>query len=67
MPIKQLKGFERVSIARGKRQTVNITIPTSQLRYWDEKTGTFVTPRGTYQIMVGSSSSNIHLQSTITL
>lgn len=67
MPIKQLKGFERVNIARGKKQTINITIPTSELRYWDDKTGGFVTPHGTYQIMVGSSSSRIHLQSNITL
>ena len=67
MPIKQLRGFERVTIARGKKQTVNITIPRDELRYWDEHAGRFVTPSGTYDIMVGSSSERIHLQTTITL
>ena len=67
MPIKQLRGYQRVTLAHGKRQTVNITIPRSELRYWDDKAGGFVTPTGTYRIMVGSSSQNIHLQSSITL
>ncbi|MBO5539874.1 MAG: glycoside hydrolase family 3 C-terminal domain-containing protein [Muribaculaceae bacterium] len=67
MPIKQLRGFERVTIACGKKQTVNITIPRDELRYWDEQAGRFVTPSGTYHIMVGSSSERIHLQTTITL
>ena len=67
MPIRQLRGFERVSIARGARRTVNISIPRSELRYWDESSGRFVTPAGDYQIMVGSSSERIHLQTTINL
>lgn len=56
-----------MTIARGKKQTVNITIPRDELRYWDEHAGRFVTPSGTYDIMVGSSSERIHLQTTITL
>jgi beta-glucosidase len=67
MPIKQLRGFERVTLGKGKKQTVNITIPKRELRYWDEERDGFVTPSGTYTIMVGSSSQRIHLQSTITL
>ena len=67
MPIRQLRGFERVSIACGAKWTVNISIPRSELRYWDESSGRFVTPAGDYQIMVGSSSERIHLQTTINL
>ena len=67
MPIKQLRGFERVTLGKGKKQTVNISIPKRELRYWDEERDGFVTPSGTYTIMVGSSSQRIHLQSTITL
>ncbi len=67
MPIKQLRGFERVSLGKGKKQTVNISIPKRELRYWNEERDGFVTPSGTYTIMVGSSSQRIHLQSTITL
>lgn len=67
MPIKQLRGFERVTLGKGKKQTVNISIPKRELRYWNEERDGFVTPSGTYTIMVGSSSQRIHLQSTITL
>jgi len=67
MPIKQLKGFERVNIARGQKKAVNITIPKKELRYWDEQKRAFVTPSGQYTIMVGSSSERIHLQSHINL
>ncbi len=67
MPIKQLKGFERVSIGKGKRHTVNVTIPRSELRYWDTERDAFVTPSGTYTIMVGSSSQQIRLQTEIAI
>ena len=67
MPIKQLKGFERVHIARGQKQAMSISIPTSELRYWDEQKHAFVTPHGNYTIMVGSSSQRIHLQTNVTL
>lgn len=65
MPIKQLKGFERVNIARGKSKNVHITIPKKELRYWDENKHSFVTPAGKYTIMVGSSSQRIHLSTDI--
>ncbi len=67
MPIKQLRGFERVHIARGKKQAVRVVIPKKELRYWDENKRAFVTPKGQYTIMVGSSSERIHLQSDINL
>ncbi|MBO7608600.1 MAG: glycoside hydrolase family 3 C-terminal domain-containing protein [Muribaculaceae bacterium] len=67
MPIKQLRGFERVNISRGKTKTMNISIPKKELRYWDESNRCFVTPSGEYKIMVGSSSEKIHLTSKIVL
>ena len=67
MPIKQLKGFERVHLARGQKRVVRITIPKKELRCWDEKGGAFYTPSGQYTIMVGSSSQRIHLQTDVNL
>ncbi|MDE5981658.1 MAG: glycoside hydrolase family 3 C-terminal domain-containing protein, partial [Duncaniella sp.] len=61
MPIKQLRGFQRVSIPRGKSTEVSINIPKKDLRYWNEEFGRFVTPKGSYNIMVGASSSDIRL------
>ena len=67
MPLKQLKGFERVSIGRGQSKSVSISIPKKELRYWDEAQHRFVTPTGKYTIMVGSSSQKIHLTADVNL
>lgn len=67
MPIKQLKAFKRVSVPKGKTQLVELFIDKADLRYWDDKTGGFVTPKGEYQLMVGSSSADIRLQGTFTI
>ena len=65
--IKQLKGFKRIHINKGKSETVEIEIEKSDLRYWDESVNHFVTPKGVYQVMVGTSSSDIRLSGMITL
>ena len=68
VPIKELKGFKRVSVPRGKTEHVEVAVPKSSLRYWDDKAEGFVTtPSGDYNIMVGSSSADIRLRSTIKL
>lgn len=61
MPIKQLRGFDRITLAKGKSQTVNIAIPYSDLRYWSDEEGGFVTLKGRYEIYVGASSGDIRL------
>lgn len=65
MPIKQLRGFERISVPRGKSETVKVNIPYADLRYWDENTGGFVTPQGRYEIYVGASSDDIRLRGEV--
>lgn len=62
LPLKQLKGFERVFIRKGQTERLSIRIPKKELRYWDEKTEKFVTPAGSYTFMVGSSSEDIRLK-----
>lgn len=64
-PIKQLKGFKRVNIKKGKTETVTITVPKSELRLWDDNKKEFYTPSGTYNFLVGKSSDNVVLQSAV--
>lgn len=64
-PIKQLKGFKRVNIKKGKTETVSITVPKSELRLWDDNKKEFYTPSGTYNFLIGKSSDNIVLQSAV--
>jgi beta-glucosidase len=66
-PIKQLKGFKRISIKKGQTHMVEIIVKKENLRSWDEKKSMFVTPKGKYVFMVGSSSESIHLKAELTL
>lgn len=67
MPIKELKGFRRVTLNRGEEQRVELKIRKDLLRSWDEGKAAFVHPSGNYTIMVGASSKDIRLQTDILL
>lgn len=68
-PIKQLVGFERVHLDAGAGRSVEFTLRHDDLalRYWDEERYEFVVVPGTIDLMLGSSSSDIHLHHEITL
>ncbi len=54
-PVKELKGFERISLNAGETKTVTFTIDTNSLAFYDIKMNYTVEP-GTFNIMVGTSS-----------
>ncbi len=64
-PLKQLKGFKRVRIAKGEEREIAIEIPKKELRLWSESQSAFYTPEGTYVFLVGASSEDIRLQKSI--
>jgi beta-glucosidase len=64
-PDKELKGFSRVSLNPGESKRVTMTLPISQLRYWDTKIHDWRLENGTIQIMIGSSSSDIRVVKSI--
>ena len=65
MPVKELKGFERVSLKGGESKKVTIKLRKDLLRYWDEEQSQFVHPSGDYMIMLGASSADIRLQKIV--
>lgn len=67
MPIKELKGFERISLKSGESRMVQIKLRKDLLRYWDEAEGKFVYPSGNYNMMVGASSADIRLQRDVSI
>lgn len=64
-PEKELKGFNRVSLGAGESGKITITLPVSQLRYWDSKIHDWRLESGTIEIMIGSSSSDILLVKSV--
>ncbi|KAA5437739.1 beta-glucosidase, partial [Bacteroides cellulosilyticus] len=67
MPIKELKGFERVTLKSGENKKVTLKLRKDLLRYWDEAKDKFVCPSGDYTIMVGASSADIRLQKVVSV
>ncbi|HEY4305215.1 MAG TPA: glycoside hydrolase family 3 N-terminal domain-containing protein [Gemmatimonadaceae bacterium] len=64
-PIKELKGFQRVSLDPGESKTVELTIDSDALAFYDIDMHWIVEP-GEFDIMVGSSSRHEDL-TTVTL
>ena len=60
-PIKDLKGFQRVSIAPGATAKVTIDLAPDAFSYYDGKDGLEIKP-GKYQILYGSSSADEDLK-----
>jgi beta-glucosidase len=64
-PREELKGFRRVSIAPNETKTVEIPLKASTLAYWDEKAGALKVEAEPLKLLVGSSSSDIKLTTTV--
>lgn len=61
-PIKELKGFQRISLAPGEKKAVTVFIPDSRLRYWSDSENAFKYSSLKPEVMVGSSSADIRLR-----
>jgi beta-glucosidase len=64
-PIKQLSGFERVSIPHGQTRTVRVPLKASSLAYWDEMRNGWTTEPGQVRVFVGGSSADERLSTSI--
>ncbi len=61
-PIKELKGFQKVSLAPGERKTLRFTLTPRDLSYYDVHGKDWTSTPGTHRIYVGSSSADIRVQ-----
>jgi beta-glucosidase len=58
-PPRQLKGFQKVSLAPGQTRQVHFTLTPTELAYWNTPAQRWVTATGTYRIMIGTSWRDI--------
>ncbi|MDJ1495354.1 glycoside hydrolase family 3 N-terminal domain-containing protein [Cytophagaceae bacterium DM2B3-1] len=65
MPLKELKGFQRVTVTKNGEQNVTFKIPVSELRKWDLQKGQWKVYSGNYKIVLGSHSQDDKLSVTI--
>jgi beta-glucosidase len=68
-PMKQLRGFSRVSLAGGESRTVTLRLAAADLAYWDAARHTWTLEPGRVELLVGSSSADadLKLRQTVTV
>ena len=63
-PVKELKGFERITLDPGQTKTVSLDITPAHLSFYDIRMKYVVEP-GEFEIMIGNSSRDRDLQKLI--
>ncbi|PUB14288.1 beta-glucosidase BglX [Yoonia sediminilitoris] len=58
-PVKELKGFRRVTIAAGATETVSLTLGPDELRYWSAATRDWVQDASAFDVFVGGNSTDV--------
>ena len=66
-PEKELKAFTKVELAPGETRTITFTLDREAFWYFDTRKNSWSTEPGEFEILVGSSSRDIHLRDTFTL
>lgn len=65
-PLKELKGFQKLSLDPGEAKTVRFTIKKELLSFYNERLQWTAEP-GTFKLMIGSASNDIRLESEFEL
>lgn len=61
-PVRELKGFQRVSLLPGEKKTVTFSVASKDVTYWDMTTQKWVVEPGRHLFYVGTSSRDLPLK-----
>jgi beta-glucosidase len=56
-PVRELKGFQRVTLQPGERRTVSFDLDETSIQYWSSATKGWMIDPGTFDLWVGASSN----------
>lgn len=65
--LRELRGFQRVSIRRAATARVKFVLDTSDLQYWDTARGAWALEEGEVSLLAGSSSSDVRSEKLVTV
>jgi beta-glucosidase len=66
-PVKELKGFTKVSLRGGETKAVQVDLDREALGFYDERRAAWVAEAGMFNVLVGTSSAEILLKDVTTL
>jgi len=61
-PLKELRGFKRIHLRPGEKQTMVFLLPGHKLSFYDVKVHRFVVEPGTFEVLLGASSDDIRVK-----
>lgn len=64
-PEKELKGFAKVHLQAGESQTIDFTLDKRAFAYYNVELADWHVESGTFEVLIGSSSRDIHVQQSI--
>ncbi|HEY1254894.1 MAG TPA: beta-glucosidase BglX [Terracidiphilus sp.] len=66
-PVRQLKGFERVSLKPGETRTLTFPLGKEELKYWNPQTREWVVEPSEFDVWAGEdSTASLHADFTVT-
>ncbi len=66
-PVKELKGFRKISLEPGETKTVTFDIEPEMLKYFDDAKHEWVLENGTFTAYIGASSDDIRTRIQFTI
>jgi beta-glucosidase len=64
--MRELKGFERLTLKPGETKTVTFTLGPAELRYWSTSAGRWIQDTESFDIWVGADSlATLHTDLTV--
>ena len=66
-PVKELKGFEKVSLKPGEQKTVTFTIDKTALSFFDAAKHEWVAEPGDFEALIGASSEDVRTKASFKL
>ena len=66
-PLKELKGYKKISLKSGETKNVTITLDKSALSFFDPQKHQWITEKGRFEAWIGSSSEDIRRKVTFEL
>ena len=67
MPLRELKAFKKIFIAKGTKQAVLLSIPVDELKKWDLEKGKWEIYKGGYNLMIGKNAADLILSKRISI
>lgn len=64
-PVRELRGFEKVSLEAGEEKTVTFTLDERAFAYWNTQIHDWYAEEGSYQVMIGENADQMCLSGEI--